>query len=121
MRIAVLGSGGIGGYYGALLADNVETAESQLTEGDVFRRDLEWLSACDVLVVPSVADPYPQVVFVGPKACLIARLSTRSSTSRNETASIRPSPGWCGTPSMTLSRTDSEGTSWPFFSLAATG
>jgi len=33
-----------------LLEDNVETAESQLTEEAVFRRDLEWLSRCDVLV-----------------------------------------------------------------------
>src|SRR5882672_1596041 len=33
-----------------LLADNVETAEAQLTEGDVFRRDLDWLARCDVLV-----------------------------------------------------------------------
>jgi NAD(P)-dependent dehydrogenase (short-subunit alcohol dehydrogenase family) len=33
-----------------LLDDNVETAESQLTEDAVFRRDLEWLSTCDALV-----------------------------------------------------------------------
>lgn len=33
-----------------LLDDNVETAESQLTEDAVFRRDLDWLSSCDVLV-----------------------------------------------------------------------
>jgi len=33
-----------------LLNDDVETAESQLTEQAVFRRDLQWLSHCDVLV-----------------------------------------------------------------------
>ena len=33
-----------------LLADNVETAEAQITEADVFARDLEWLTRCDVLV-----------------------------------------------------------------------
>jgi nucleoside 2-deoxyribosyltransferase len=33
-----------------LLEDNVETAEGRLTEEAVFRRDLEWLSRCDVLV-----------------------------------------------------------------------
>src|SRR2546422_9384381 len=33
-----------------LLDDNVEAAESQLTEEAVFRRDLDWLSRCDVLV-----------------------------------------------------------------------
>lgn len=33
-----------------LLADNVETAEAQVTEEHVFRRDLEWLDACDLLI-----------------------------------------------------------------------
>src|SRR5262249_46388703 len=33
-----------------LLADDVEAAESALSERDVFVRDLEWLSTCDVLV-----------------------------------------------------------------------
>ena len=32
-----------------LLADNVETAESRISERDVFRRDLDWLTACDTL------------------------------------------------------------------------
>jgi hypothetical protein len=33
-----------------LLADEVEAAESQISEREVFRRDMEWLTACDVLV-----------------------------------------------------------------------
>ena len=33
-----------------LLADDVDVAESAITERDVFVRDLEWLSQCDVLV-----------------------------------------------------------------------
>ena len=33
-----------------LLEDDVDTAESQLTEEAVFRRDLDWLSSCDALV-----------------------------------------------------------------------
>ena len=41
-----------------LLADNVEAAESRLTEADVFRRDLEWLSACDVLVAEASGSSY---------------------------------------------------------------
>ena len=41
-----------------LLADNVDTAESQLTEGDVFRRDLAWLTACDVLVAEASGSSY---------------------------------------------------------------
>ena len=33
-----------------LLNDDVESAESLLSEAAVFRRDLDWLSSCDVLV-----------------------------------------------------------------------
>jgi hypothetical protein len=41
-----------------LLADNVEAAESRLTERDVFHRDLEWLTACDVLVAEASGSSY---------------------------------------------------------------
>ena len=41
-----------------LLADDVETAEAQLTEGDVFRRDLGWLAQCDVLVAEASGSSY---------------------------------------------------------------
>ena len=41
-----------------LLADDVETAEAQLTEGDVFRRDLDWLAQCDVLVAEASGSSY---------------------------------------------------------------
>jgi hypothetical protein len=41
-----------------LLADDVDTAESLLTERDVFRRDLEWLNACDVLVAEASGSSY---------------------------------------------------------------
>ena len=41
-----------------LLADDVDTAESQLTERDVFRRDLEWLTACDVVVAEASGSSY---------------------------------------------------------------
>ena len=33
-----------------LLEDGVDAAEAQLTEQEVFLRDLEWLSQCDVLI-----------------------------------------------------------------------
>ncbi|HEX4567668.1 MAG TPA: nucleoside 2-deoxyribosyltransferase, partial [Vicinamibacterales bacterium] len=33
-----------------LLDDNVDTAESRLTEREVYERDIEWLDACDLLV-----------------------------------------------------------------------
>ena len=41
-----------------LLADDVETAESTITEGEVFRRDMEWLTACDVLVAEASGSSY---------------------------------------------------------------
>jgi nucleoside 2-deoxyribosyltransferase len=41
-----------------LLADNVETAEAGLTEQDVFRRDLEWLAACDLVVAEASGSSY---------------------------------------------------------------
>jgi 2'-deoxynucleoside 5'-phosphate N-hydrolase len=33
-----------------LLADDVETAESVLTERDVFERDMQWLNAADLII-----------------------------------------------------------------------
>ena len=33
-----------------LLDDNVETSEAQLSERQVYERDIEWLDACDLLI-----------------------------------------------------------------------
>jgi len=41
-----------------LLADDVNDAESQLSEVQVYRRDLEWLSRCDVLVAEASGSSY---------------------------------------------------------------
>lgn len=41
-----------------LLADDVDRAESLLTEQDVFRRDLDWLSHCDGLVAEASGSSY---------------------------------------------------------------
>lgn len=41
-----------------LLADDVESAESALTEEAVYRRDLEWLSSCDALVAEASGSSY---------------------------------------------------------------
>src|SRR5438874_10841482 len=41
-----------------LLAENVDAAESQLTEEEVYRRDIEWLSTCDVLVAEASGSSY---------------------------------------------------------------
>ena len=41
-----------------LLADDVDRAESELTEAQVYRRDLDWLSRCDVLVAEASGSSY---------------------------------------------------------------
>ena len=41
-----------------LLADDVEGAESRLTEEQVYRRDLDWLTSCDVLVAEASGSSY---------------------------------------------------------------
>src|SRR5438874_3646779 len=41
-----------------LLAENVDAAESQLTEEEVYRRDIEWLSQCDVRVAEASGASY---------------------------------------------------------------
>jgi 2'-deoxynucleoside 5'-phosphate N-hydrolase len=41
-----------------LLRDDVESAESQISEREVFRRDLAWLTACDVLVAEASGSSY---------------------------------------------------------------
>ena len=41
-----------------LLADDVDRTESQLTEAQVYRRDLEWLSRCDGLVAEASGSSY---------------------------------------------------------------
>jgi nucleoside 2-deoxyribosyltransferase len=41
-----------------LLADDVDRAESALTEEQVYRRDLDWLTRCDVLVAEASGSSY---------------------------------------------------------------
>jgi hypothetical protein len=41
-----------------LLADDVEQAESTLTETQVYERDLDWLTRCDVLVAEASGSSY---------------------------------------------------------------
>jgi len=41
-----------------LLADDVDAAESRLSDADVFRRDIEWLSGCDVLIAEASGSSY---------------------------------------------------------------
>src|SRR5262249_7919520 len=41
-----------------LLDDHADQAEAALSEEQVFRRDLEWLSGCDVLVAEASGSTY---------------------------------------------------------------
>lgn len=41
-----------------LLADDVNEAEAELAEADVYRRDLAWLSGCDVLIAEASGSSY---------------------------------------------------------------
>jgi hypothetical protein len=41
-----------------LLADDVDRAEAALTERQVYQRDIEWLSHCDVLVAEASGSSY---------------------------------------------------------------
>lgn len=41
-----------------LLRDDVESAESQLSEAEIFNRDLAWLDSCDVLVAEASASSF---------------------------------------------------------------
>lgn len=75
-----------------LLADDVEVAESALGEQDVYRRDLDWLSSCDVLVAEASGSSYGvgfEVGFVlgraartGQRVVLLYDSARRSAISR---------------------------------------
>jgi hypothetical protein len=41
-----------------LLADDVDAAESLLSETEVYRRDIDWLSGCEVLVAEASGSSY---------------------------------------------------------------
>jgi 2'-deoxynucleoside 5'-phosphate N-hydrolase len=41
-----------------LLDDDVDTAESALTEADVYTRDLKWLESCDLLIADASGSSY---------------------------------------------------------------
>jgi nucleoside 2-deoxyribosyltransferase len=63
-----------------LLADDVDSAESSLTEAEIYRRDLEWLSGCDVLVAEASGSSYGvgfEVGFVLGRQSLTGRTGQR--------------------------------------------
>jgi nucleoside 2-deoxyribosyltransferase len=75
-----------------LLADNVESAESALTERAVYERDIQWLDACDVLVADASGSSFGvgfEVGYVlarsdrtGQRVLLLYRADRRDAISR---------------------------------------
>jgi nucleoside 2-deoxyribosyltransferase len=75
-----------------LLADDVNDAEGLLSEQQVYTRDLEWLSACDVLVAEASGSSYGvgfEVGYVlgrarqtGQRVVLLYDTARRSAVSR---------------------------------------
>lgn len=83
-----------------LLDDNVDAAESQLTEEAVFRRDLDWLSQCDVLVAEASGSSFGvgfEVGYVlarahqtGQQVVLLYDRARRESISRLVVGNVHP-------------------------------
>jgi hypothetical protein len=75
-----------------LLADDVEATESALSEREVFLRDVEWLSQCDVLVAEASGSSFGvgfEVGYVlgradrtGQRVLLLYEAARESSVSR---------------------------------------
>ena len=94
-----------------LLADDVEAAESQITATDVYRRDLEWLTACDVLVAEASGSSYGvgfEVGYVlgraaasGQRVVLLYDAARRDQVSRLITGNR---PGACTTFGIRINR-----------------
>ena len=87
-----------------LLADDVEAAESQISERDVFERDMDLLTTCDVLVAEASGSSYGvgfEVGYVlgrahtsGQRVVLLYDVSRRDRVSRLITGN---SDGHCTT------------------------
>jgi len=71
-----------------LLADDVDRSESALSEADVYRRDIAWLTDCDVLVAEASGSSYGvgfEVGYVlgrGRKVVLLYDAARRDAISR---------------------------------------
>jgi 2'-deoxynucleoside 5'-phosphate N-hydrolase len=75
-----------------LLADDVDDAEAAVTERDVFERDMEWLSQCEVLVAEASGSSFGvgfEVGYIlgraresGQRVLLLYESARRASVSR---------------------------------------
>ena len=83
-----------------LLADDVDTAESALTERDVFERDMEWLQAADLLIAEASGSSFGvgfEVGYVlgragqtGQRVLLLYNASRRPQVSRLISGNAHP-------------------------------
>ena len=79
-----------------LLADNVDDAEAALPDADVYRRDLDWLTNCDLLVAEASGSSYGvgfEVGYVlgrGRKVVVLYHTSRRHAISRVATGNCDP-------------------------------
>jgi nucleoside 2-deoxyribosyltransferase len=83
-----------------LLADDVNDAEAALSEADVYRRDIDWLARCDVLVAEASGSSYGvgfEVGFVlgrahvsGQRVVLLYDAARRDRVSRLITGNCDP-------------------------------
>ncbi len=83
-----------------LLADDVDRAESALSERDVYQRDMDWLSRCDVLVAEASGSSYGvgfEVGYVlgraghtGQRVVLLYNAARRAAISRLITGNSDP-------------------------------
>lgn len=61
-----------------LLDDNVNEAEARLTEDEVYRRDIDWLTGCDALVAEASGSSYGVGFEVGFVLAQAARSGQRA-------------------------------------------
>ena len=100
-----------------LLDDNVEGAESALTERAVYERDIAWLEACDVLIADASGSSFGVGFEVGyvlgrsdrtdQRVVLLYRADRRDQISRLIVGNAHPRCGSCRTrraPNSRLSR-----------------
>jgi nucleoside 2-deoxyribosyltransferase len=83
-----------------LLAEDVETAESALTEKDVFTRDMAWLTAADVVIADASGSSYGvgfEVGYVlgrsdvsGQRVLLLYDKARRTAVSRLISGNVHP-------------------------------
>jgi len=83
-----------------LLDDHVDEMEARLSEADVYRRDLDWLTACDLVVAEASGSSYGvgfEVGYVlgraatsGQRVILVYDATRRGSISRLITGNCDP-------------------------------